>query len=273
MFHKLLYRVNKRLTCINQKSPLQNIRTSLRLLIALSVLGGLYFAFAYSLFNDIWYHKLICVASTLVFVYLCGQTYFEVQEKRIKRDLPGTLKKLVHYYNHYKGNMNAVLQATIDKCPKSNRVYLYKIAESLEKPEYELHMEKLEDTMPSVWLKMLCRLLVFAKSNGGKVVGNINDDLRGDVISNNLKRLSGIVTLLNIEQSYNDAELLGMQIFVFFAPFVAIPLSKWYNASLLADLNMGNIYNSVQAQSLTAIILMTANIGAVFIHWMRKLQN
>jgi hypothetical protein len=67
--------------------------------------------------------------------------------------------------------------------------------------------------MPTIWLKMLCRLILFAKENGGD----------GNVISNNFKRLTNIVTFLNIEQGYNDAELLGMQVFVFFAPFLVKP--------------------------------------------------
>lgn len=273
LFLKLLYKINNRLTRINQKAPLQNVRTSKKLLILLLILGGLYFLFAYSLFSDIWYHKLMCAASTLVFVYLCGQVYFEMLEKRIKRDLPNTLKKLVHYYNHYKGNLNAALQDTIERCPKSNRIYMIKIMDALQKPDYEEQIEKLEGTMPSIWLKMLSRLLLFAKANGGRVMDGSDKVSNDDVISSNLKRLTGIVTFLNIEQSYNDAELLGMQIFVFFAPYIVIPLSKWYNTSLIVDLNMGDIYKSVQAQSLTAIILLTSNVGALFIHWMRKLQS
>jgi hypothetical protein len=81
------------------------------------------------------------------------------------------------------------------------------------------------------------------------------------------------VTFLNIEQGYNDAELLGMQVFVFFAPFLVIPMTKWYNSSLLIDLNLGNIYQSIEAQNLTAIMMVISGLGALFIHWMRKLQN
>jgi len=93
------------------------------------------------------------------------------------------------------------------------------------------------------------------------------------VISNNLKRLTNIVTFLNIEQGYNDAELLGMQIFVFFAPFIVTPMTRWYNAGLLTDFNTVDIYRSIEARSLTAIMLFISCVGAIFIHWMRKLQN
>jgi hypothetical protein len=215
----------------------------------------------------------MCIISTLIFAYLCEQSYFEIYEKKIKKDLPNTLKKLTHYYNHYKGNIMPALDDTISRCPKSNRIYILRIKEALLKADYERHIEDLEKRMPTIWLKMLCRLILFAKENGGVVSKDKDKSFNGDVISSNLKRLTSIVTFLNIEQEYNDAELLGMQIFVFFAPFLVIPMTRWYNTNLLTDLNMGDIYGSIQAQSLVAIMLSISNIGAIFIHWMRKLQN
>lgn len=262
----LLIKLNNRLTLINQKSPAQNAGTSLALISGLILVGFLYFLFAWSTFRGLWYHKALCCFSTLIFVFLCKESYFELYEKRIKKDLPDTLKKLTHYYNHYNGNIIPALEDTISRCPKSNRIYVIKIKEALMKPDYQRQIEELEDKMPVIWLKMLCRLILSAKENGGKSYG-------GDVVSNNLKRITNIVTFLNIEQGYNDAELLGMQIFVFFTPFLVIPLTKWYNTSLLSDLNMGDIYGSIQAQGLTAIMMFISGIGAIFIHWMRKLQN
>lgn len=269
----MFIKLNNRLTLINQKTPAQNMGTSLMLLSGLTLLGALYFLFAYNTFSGLWYHKVLCGFSTLIFVYLCKESYFEIYEKRIRKDLPNTLKKLTHYYNHYKGNVIPALEDTISRCPKSNRVYIAKIKEALLKPDYKSQIEKLEDKMPTIWLKMLCRLILFAKENGGAVSEDSGKASGGDVISNNLKRLTNIVTFLNIEQGYNDAELLGMQIFVFFAPFLVIPMSKWYNTSLLIDINLGDIYGSIQAQSLTAIMLLISGLGAIFIHWMRKLQN
>jgi hypothetical protein len=258
---------------MNQRAPAQNIRTSLAILFGLILLGALYFLFAYNTFSGLWYHKVLCSFSTLIFVYLCKESYFEAYEKRIKKDLPNTLKKLTHYYNHYKGNIIPALEDTLSRCPKSNRVYILKIKEALMKPDYERQIEELEQLMPTIWLKMLCRLILFAKKNGGAVSESSDKSINGDVISNNLKRLTNIVTFLNIEQGYNDAELLGMQIFVFFAPFLVIPMTRWYNSSLLIDLNMGDIYRSIEARSLTAVMLFISGLGAIFIHWMRKLQN
>ncbi len=272
-FSGLLFRLNRRMTLINQKPPAQNQGACILLLSALMLLGAIYFLFAYSTFNGLWYHKVLCILSTMVFVYLCEQSYFELYEKRIGMDLPNTLKKLAHYYNHYKGNVMPALEDTIARCPKSNRVYMVKIKEALLKPDYEKQIAALESRMPVIWLKILCRLMLFAKENGRGPVEKDNTGAGEDVITNNLKKLTNIVTFLNIEQGYNDAELLGMQIFVLFAPFVVIPVTKWYNTSLLTDLNLGDIYKSIEAQNLTAMMLITSGLGALFIHWMRKLQN
>jgi hypothetical protein len=272
-YDSLLFKLNRRLTLINQKTQMQNYGTSFMLLSMLIALGVLYFIFAYNTFNGLWYHKVLCILSTLIFVYLCEQSYFEVYEARIKKDLPNTLKKLTHYYNHYKGNIMPALEDTISRCPKSNRIYILRIREALLKVDYEKHIEELEHRMPTIWLKMLCQLILFAKENGGVVSGGSDKAPKVDVISSNLKRLTNIVTFINIEQGYNDAELLGMQIFVFFAPLLVIPITKWYNTSLLIDLNIGDIYGGIQAQSLIAIMLLISDLGALFIHWMRKLQS
>lgn len=260
----LFFKMNNRFTQINQKAPAQNLETSIRLILLLVLLGSLYFIFAWSTFNGLWYHKILCILSTLTFTYLCEQSYFELYEKRIKKDFPGTIKKLSHYYGHYGGNVIPALEDTALRCPRSNSIYILKIKEALLKPDYKRQIEELEDKMPTIWLKMLCRLIMFAKENG---------EAEEAVISNNLKRLANIVTFLNIEQEYNDAELLGMQFFVFFVPLLVIPVTGWYNANLLIGLDVADIYRSIEAQSMTAIMLFMSSLGALFIHWMRRLQN
>lgn len=183
------------------------------------------------------------------------------------------MKKLVHYYGYHKGNVQNALEDTILRCPKSNSIYMIRISEALRSTDYEKQIEILEEKMPLKWLKLLCRLLLFAKENGGAADPARVEAGRDDVIATNLKRLTHMVNLLNIEQGYNDAELLGMQVFVFFAPFLVIPVTRLYNSCLLADLQLGNIYESLEAQNLTALMIVISGAGAIFIHWMRKLQN
>jgi len=269
----LLFKLCSRLTLINQKAPDQNYGTCLVLVSALTLLGAVYFIFAYNTFNGLWYHKVLCCFSTLVFVYMCEQVYFETYEKRIAKALPNTIKKFTHYYNHYKGNVIQALEDTTRRCPKSNRAHILKIKEALLKSDCENQTEILKHRMPSIWLKIFCNIALIAKENGGAVPGKGCRTSEEDTISNNLKRLTGIVTFINIEQGYNDAELLGMQIFVFLAPFLVIPATKWYNAGLLLDLNLDDIYRSIEAQNLTAIMMAVSGLGALFIHWMRKLRN
>jgi chromosome segregation ATPase len=59
-----------------------------------------------------------------------------------------------------------------------------------------------------------------------------------------------------IQEMSNDAKLLENKINL-----------------LEADMNIADIYNSIQAQSLSALILFSSNLSALFIHWMRKLQS
>ncbi|MGE5677709.1 MAG: hypothetical protein ACM3ZR_06585 [Pseudomonadota bacterium] len=92
-----MLKLDSRLTIINQKSIAENSIASLVLLTAITLLGCLYFLFAYCTFSGLWYHKILCILSTLIFMYLCQQTYFDVYEKRITKELPSTLKKLAHY--------------------------------------------------------------------------------------------------------------------------------------------------------------------------------
>lgn len=269
----LLSKLCNRLTLINQRTPLQNYAACLMLVTALTFLGAIYFIFAYNTFNGLWYHKILCLFSTLIFVYMCEQAYFEVYEKRIARDLPNTIKKFTHYYSHYHGNVIPALEDTIARCPKSNRAHVLKIKEALSKPDYVEQLEMVKNRMPNIWLQILCRIVLIAKENGGAPAEKKDKSSGEDMISNNLKRLTGIVTFINIEQGYNDAELLGMQVFALLAPFLVIPATKWYNSSLLIDLNLADIYRSIEAQNLTAIMMVVSGLGALFIHWMRKLQN
>lgn len=269
----LLLKLCNRLTLINQRAPYQNYAACLILMTVLTLLGAVYFIFAYSTFNGLWYHKVLCLFSTVIFMYMCEQAYFEVYEKRITRDLPNTIKKFTHYYNHYHGNVIPALEDTIGRCPKSNRAHVLKIKEALSKPDYVEQMEMVKNRLPNIWLQVLCRIILIAKENGGAHFEKMGEPPGEDMISNNLKRLTGIVTFINIEQGYNDAELLGMQIFVLIAPFLVIPATRWYNTSLLVDLNLADIYRSVEAQNLTALMMVVSGLGALFIHWMRKLQN
>ena len=265
--------VVKRLCRLNQKTKKDNLGKGIAFVVALAALGFVYFLFAYYYFHALWYHKVLSLLSALIFMFLCGEAYFDLLERKMKMNLPDTLKKLSHYYTHYKGNVIPALEDTAARCPENNRVFIIKIKEALQDKDYENKIELLQEQMPCIWLKMLCRLMLFARQNGGYYQEQTNGSTGGSLLSRNIKRLANIVTYLNIEQGYSDAELLGMQVFVFLSPFFIIPFSRWYNTNLLVDMNVADIYKSIQAQSLSALILFTSNLSALFIHWMRKLQS
>lgn len=258
----ILAKTNKRIASINQRSLFDNLSLSIKITTILFTLSGIYFILAFNLFNTFWYHKLISIVSTFVFYYLAKETVFELIENKLKNELPSMCKKLSHYYEHYNYNLNLALKETENRVTPNSKFVLVKIRETLGKPDYDKNMITLQNEMPLSWLKMLSNILSIAKKNGGVI------------ISENLKRMKNIIGFLNLQQGIANAELLGMELFVFFTPFVIIPVSRWYNSALLADIeSIGNIYNSVQAQSIAALIFLFGNVGALFIHWIRKLQS
>ncbi len=265
--------INRRLCKINQLSPQRNLHASFLIVVTAVLAGTVYGAAALALFHKLWYHKLLSLVSAVIFVYLIVDIYFEIKEKRIKKEIPNTLKVLSHYYSHYHGNVVAALDETITRCAANNKVFLLRLRDAILSADSQRQVERLEAVMPSVWLKMLCRLMHFAKENGGHAALPGAQDRQADVIARNLKRLNHCITRLSIEQEFNNVELLSMQLFVFLFPYFVIPISQWYNTSLLRDIDMDSIYGSIQAQSLTAAMMMISNLGTVFIHWMRKLQN
>lgn len=273
VFKMPLMCINARLSRINQQSYKSNKGRSGLILLTAMISGLIYGIITLTLFHKTWYHKVLSVFSTMIFIFVSTDMYFELLEKRIKKDIPSTLKMLSHYYTHYQGNVVPALNDTIDRCSKNNKVFLSLLRDALTAPDCEKQVAQLEEAMPSVWLKMLCRIMLFAKENGGRAASPEQREVKVDVIARNLKRLNSVLMQLNIEQEFNDVELMGMQLFVFSFPYFIIPISQWYNSSLLSDMNIGLIYDSVQAQNLVAIMMIVGNLGTVFIHWMRKLHN
>ena len=213
-------------------------------------------------------NKILVVISTIIFIYICEEMYFERIEFKIKMELPSTCKKLAYYYIHYNGNIYQALNETSYKCSKGNKVFIVKIKEAISKVDYKREFIILQEEFTSIWLKMLCNIVIFAKENGSSL--RIENHESEDVIARSLTKITNIITLMNIEQSYNNAEFIGMQIFVFIIPMIAVPLSRFYNYNLLVDLNVEDIYKSIQAQNLTAMLIFASNLGALFIHWIRK---
>lgn len=267
---RVYHGITLRLCRLNQRSYAENLKASTLLSIGLFLVGAVYFAVAYSFFHSLWYHKLLSLGSAVIFVFLCREYYFEHLERKLKSDLPGCCKKLSHYYTHYRGSVIPALKGAEEKGPSSTKIYMVKIRQALESVDAAGNIDRLKRNMPHAWLKMLCSLLLFAKSTGEDAAGS---EGRMSVIGANLRRLTRILSFLNIEQGYNDADLLGIEIFLFFAPFLFIPASEWFNAKLLMEVNMGDVYKSVEAQSLKAMLFLVANVSAVFVHWMRRQQG
>ncbi|HYE11776.1 MAG TPA: hypothetical protein VEF53_16545 [Patescibacteria group bacterium] len=267
--NKLKISMNSRLSALNQRSLADNFTKASILFIAVCAAGIAYFIVAISLFHTLWYHKLFAAISTLIFGYSMQDLYFEHVEIKVRQSLPKTTKKLSHYYAHYKGNVIPTLKEAEEKCPEEAKLYLVKIRKALlsRKPGEEI--AALKETFPFVWFRMLASIIYMAKEKG---TGAEADGSQISMIGKNLTKISNILSFINIQQGYNDAELKYIQLFLYFAPFLFIFSSDWINAKILMEMNLEDVYQGIKAQNIRAYLVLSANLSALFIHWMRKQQ-
>jgi hypothetical protein len=254
---------------MNQRSFAENLPKTSMLFIVMTIVSILYFGLLYSFFHTLWYHKLFCISSTLIFTYCFQDIYFEEIEKRIKLTLPKTTKKLAHYYTHYKGNVIQTIKETEEKCPPEARLYLVKIRSALISGNPGDEIAALKCKFSFVWFRMLASLMFMAKEKG---IGEVSDASQANPIGRNLMKMTNILNFINVQQGYNDAELRYIQLFLYVAPFLFIFSSDWINAKILIEMNMMEVYQGIKAQNMKAYIFLSANLSALFIHWMRKQQ-
>lgn len=267
--------INSRLCRLNQRSFSENLAQSSVLYIILVVVCIIYFAMAYYFFHSLWYHKLFALASTLIFGYSLQDLYFEYLEVRVKKALPKTTKKLSHYYTHYNGNLIPALKETEDKCPVEVRRYLVKIRKALLTGKPKEEIEALKNSFPFVWFRMLASITYMAKEKGTGAPEAGRESIqagRSNMIGRSLSKITNILSFINVQQGYNDAELKYIQIFLYFAPLLFIVASDWVNARILVEMNMQDVYQGIKAQNLKSYLFITSNLSALFIHWMRKQQ-
>jgi hypothetical protein len=196
-------------------------------------------------------------------------------EKKIKRVLPKTTKKLSHYYAHFRGNVIPAMKETEEKCPVESKYYLIKIRKALMSDNTDKEIAALKSSFPFVWFRMLTSILYMAKKKGNgieKAVDKSIDSESSNLIGKNLMKITNIVNFINVQQGYNDAELKYIQLFLYFSPFLFIFASDWINAKILIEMNMQEVYQGIKAQNIKSYIFMAANLSALFIHWMRKQQ-
>lgn len=267
--NKLRLVLNNRMSLINQKDCAENLRRTSLLYVAVGAAGTIYFLVAYSLFHSLWYHKFFAIFCTLIFMFSLQDLYFEQLEQKIRQALPKTTKKLSHYYTHYRGSVIPTIKETEEKCSEESKYYLIKIRKALLSGQPHFEIEKLKSGFPYVWYRMLASILFIAKEKGA---GTVENEESSNIIGSNLGRITNILSFINVQQGYNDAELKFIQMFLYFAPFMFVFGSDWINAKILVEMNMLDVYQGLKAQNLRAYIFLTSNLSALFIHWMRKQQ-
>lgn len=263
----------RRLTLINQRSNAENLWLGTKISLVIGLLGSIYLIISFSLFHALWYHNAISIMSTFLFMYMLREGYFEKIEYNIKDELPNICNKLTHYYAHLDGNLIPAMQRTEARTSPATRIFVTRIREALESENCDSEIKKLQERMSSVWLKMLCTILLFGKKIGGTVFNNAGERTGENVISKVLEKLSVIIDFNNLQQGYNDSEMKSYQYFVFFSPMAAIIAIKGYYSYFSRYIDVMSIYEKPQAQTLVAVMFLSANLGALFIHWIRKNQS
>ncbi|HAN10648.1 MAG TPA: hypothetical protein DCP90_08575 [Clostridiales bacterium] len=259
--YKLINTIAKRLSRINQRTESENVPLSLKIAaVALSV-GLVYFAFCISIFHELWYHKLIALAATLIIIKTTLELILEVIENRFKKKLPQMIRIFGYYYRHYNGNINKAMDASIDRTRDENKIYLQKIKIAINKEDYIQEMEYLKKNMPSVWLKLLCNLVIFAKRDGDK-----------DAIAPNLNKLTYIINFVNLSQGQNNVEFLWIEVGLLVLPLIVIPFTQMYNGIILEAMEYENIYLGLEAQTKASLILLTSILSAMVVNWIRKVK-
>ncbi|MGE5629800.1 MAG: hypothetical protein ACM3TR_01745 [Caulobacteraceae bacterium] len=274
-FPEYLYKgFNNRLSFLNQRSPQENTTTSIKLAAGFILASVIYLVVASYLINALWYHNILIISAAVLFFIILRESYFESQEKSIKENLPKLIRKILHYYTHYNKNIVAALQETEKRCPVNMRIFVIKIRMALESEDYEHDIDELKENMPSIWLKMLCVLMLIAKRQGVKDFEGDSSSIgyEKDPISLNLQKMIKMINFINIEQKQNTAKLIGYQIGCFLTPFVTLPVVSLYYSKLDKLMNLGNPYGDITAQTLAAVLLFSGNAGALYIHWLRKMQ-
>jgi len=267
--NKFRFSFSQRRASIYQCGMAESLSKSTLIFSIICAAGIIYFRIAYSIFNSLWYHKLFCIISTIIFAYSMQELYFEQLEKKVKQGLPKVTKKLAHYYTHYKGNVIPTIKEVEEKCPLEAHRYLQKIRKALTAGQPQQDITFLKIDFPFVWYRMLASILYMAKEKG---MGMESEEGQANMIGKNLTKMTNILSFINVQQGYNDAELKYIQIFLYVAPFLFICAADWVNSKILVEMNMKDIYQGIKAQNIKSYIFLTSNISALFIHWMRKQQ-
>lgn len=260
---------SRRLSLLNQRSLAENIPKGYALFYSISIISAVYLIIALRLFHTLWYHKLFALLSALIFAYCLQDLYFEKVERKIKQSLPKTTKKLSHYYTHYKGSIIQTLTDTEERCPEEARLYLVKIRKALLSGDAGEEIASLKNNFPFVWFRMLASIIHMAKEKG---IGVESNQGQINMIGRSLTKMTNMLNFINVQQGYNDSELKYIQLFLYIVPFLFVFASDCINGKILIEMNMMDVYQSIEAQNIKSYIFLSSNLSALFIHWMRKQQ-
>lgn len=210
-----------------------------------------------NLLNAVWYLYLFIFISYAMFVYSYIDIRFGLLNKKFKNNIPKTIRLIRYYLTHTK-NIDKAIDRTIERTPRNTKKVVMLMQEALQNDSPEERFKTLKKQLHNAsWSSILFDVILQSK-------------LHGNEIGRNLNELANIVEFQNIQQEYDNVELLGSQAFVWILPFIGIPLIQGFNEFLFNAMEAQNIYSNVSSSLEVAKILLISNILTIFLSWIRK---
>ena len=254
--------INKKIT--KSKNSYMYFDNELRKLIMaitieVSILLSIYILYCIRylyLLNSVWYIYLFTFISCIIFIYSYLDIRIGLINKKFKNNIPKTIR-LIRYYLVHTKNIDKAMDRVLERTPKNTKKVVLLIQNAIQHSYPSEELKKLKARLNSSWSSILFDVILQSK-------------LHGNDISKNLNELANVVEFQNIQQEYDNVELLGGQIFVFLLPLIGIPFVQLFNDFLFEAMEAQNIYTSLSSSIEVAKILMVTNILTLFLSWIRK---
>lgn len=231
----------------------KNILITLFIFIIALLISVAYFTGLSIFFNQMWYHKLFNVFSSVLLFYMVVDISLFYYQKKAIDQLPIVVENIINFYQ-VNQNMSYAFEQTKKFFP--NYKYLDEIMIAFR--------DEREANLPSVWHHTL--FFIYKES----CLKGTADDLKDDKYAKSLETLVFNLMDIKSEQELDNASLLSFQMFAFFAPYAVIIASDWFNGKLMAEMHLSTQIDPMQKMSIGTQLILVGNLGTVFINWMRK---
>jgi Flp pilus assembly protein TadB len=233
VIEKYIKELSYKISYFNSDDARVNYRNSFLMVIAVILLSiSLFIVMVLSLGGTVWYLYALYIVMIVLVIYILMNTYADMKESVISKQLPEALNDLKIAYDNTKRLKLAVIQSYQDM-PKEIRKEFARIAESDNLEESILY---LREKIRNQWFKMVLTLMLLAVQKGDKE----------GALSEQLQNLNGIISQEILIKESNRAVFQLYKMFVLGAPFMAM-FMKGQISAISAD--VAKYYSSVSGQN------------------------